>query len=141
MGLLLTLNQPSSGMRNEAKLAGKYVWSWSNAAYQRLQIATIEDFLSHRKPEMPMTMPPYSRAQRVEIGARQLSFLWVYVLDQAAVLLPGLLPLRRPDLDGGGRASVPGQGGAPARLGRGRAGHRPTPDDGGRRSRPTPPQP
>lgn len=73
MGLLLTLNQPSSGMRTEAKLAGKYVWSWNNMVFPRLQIATVEDLLSNRKPEMPMTIPPYTRAQRLKMDAGQLT--------------------------------------------------------------------
>lgn len=57
MEVLLTLNQPSSGMRTEAKLSGKYVWPCNNMVFPRLQIATVADFLSNRKPAMPMTIP------------------------------------------------------------------------------------
>jgi site-specific DNA-methyltransferase (adenine-specific) len=73
MGLLLTLNQPTDGMRDEARRAGRYVWSWNNAAFPKLQITTVEDLLSNRKPEMPMTIPPYTRAQRMKMDAGQLA--------------------------------------------------------------------
>lgn len=73
MGLLLTLNQPTAGMRDEARCAGNYVWPWNNTAFPKLQIATVDDLLSNRKPEMPMTIPPYSRAQRLKLEAGQLA--------------------------------------------------------------------
>ena len=71
MALLLTRSQPMSGMKSEARDAGNNWWTWNNRRFQKLQRWQDTDLLNHRKPEMPMYIPPYSRAQSLPRDAGQ----------------------------------------------------------------------
>lgn len=55
MGLFVTLQPPSKPMRERAALAGEYELAGTNAKFPRVQIWTIEDLLSGRRPELPRT--------------------------------------------------------------------------------------
>jgi hypothetical protein len=75
MGMLLTLDQPTKGMRDEAAGFGHYEWSWNGQRYPRAQIMTIRELLAHERPRMPPPIPPYLSAERLKINAGQLSLL------------------------------------------------------------------
>ena len=50
-GVLIVLEAPTQGMREEAAKAG--VNSWGSQSYPRLQILTVEELLAGKRPEFP----------------------------------------------------------------------------------------
>ena len=50
-GVLIVLEAPTKGMREEAAKAG--VYSWGSRSYPRLQIFTVEELLAGKRPEFP----------------------------------------------------------------------------------------
>lgn len=50
-GVLIVLEAPTQGMREEAAKAG--VYSWGSQSYPRLQILTVEELLAGKRPEFP----------------------------------------------------------------------------------------
>lgn len=53
IGVLITLHEPTSGMRGDAASGGEYISPWGK--HPRLQILTIKDLLDGKKIDMPQT--------------------------------------------------------------------------------------
>lgn len=69
IGILVTLEQPTKPMRDEAFAKGVYRSALSGAKYQRIQILTVEELLSGKKPNLPTSLPPFKRALRYDKNA------------------------------------------------------------------------
>jgi hypothetical protein len=57
MGLFITLTEPTDPMRKEALKEGYFESPGLMGKYLKLQIATIEDLLAGKKPELPPSDP------------------------------------------------------------------------------------
>lgn len=66
MGLLITNQDPTPGMREEAASAGQYTHPISNRKYPRIQIITAKEILKGERPDMPTVESPYRRAATVD---------------------------------------------------------------------------
>lgn len=73
MGVLITNGQPTKGMVDEANHAGSYKHPHYAQIYPRIQIITVNELLSGRKPTMPPTVLPYIQALKAKTPADQAS--------------------------------------------------------------------
>jgi len=62
IGVLLTLEPPTQPMVTEAASAGFYHNDFWQKEYPRVQILTIEEMLSGKRPDMPSTRSPFAQA-------------------------------------------------------------------------------
>lgn len=62
MGLLVLLDKPTKGMVDAAEHAGVYTWPANGENFPRVQITTVEELLSGKKPKMPPSLTPYFKA-------------------------------------------------------------------------------
>lgn len=65
MGIFLTLEKPTRPMITEASQKGLYHSAVFNKDFPRIQIFTIEEILSGKKPDTPPTISSFRKAQRV----------------------------------------------------------------------------
>ena len=63
MGLLLTLTKPTRGMIDEANHSGNYLNDFTGNTFPKIQIFTIEDLMSGKKPSMLTPILPYVKAK------------------------------------------------------------------------------
>jgi site-specific DNA-methyltransferase (adenine-specific) len=68
IGILITLERPTSFMVREAVPKGFYKSDTWNKEYPRVQILTIEELLSGKQPALAPTVSPYKEAQRANTG-------------------------------------------------------------------------
>lgn len=66
IGVLITLQDPTRDMIGEAASAGFYTSLAWGQDYPRIQILTIKDLLGWKQINMPPSVAPFKRAQRVE---------------------------------------------------------------------------
>lgn len=73
LGLFVTLEEPTSPMRQEATEAGFYHSELSGRDYPKLQILTIRELLEEkRRPDLPLlVLPAYQRAEPLKKAAEQ----------------------------------------------------------------------
>lgn len=73
LGTFLTLNPPTSAMKEEARAAGAFDHPLMNRSYPRIQIVTIAELVEeHKRLDMPMSLEVLKAAQRTASGAEQL---------------------------------------------------------------------
>ena len=66
VGIFLTLEPPTTPMKNEAAAAGQIEAEWYGRHYPRIQIITVEEILHDKQPDLPPTVSgPFKEAQRV----------------------------------------------------------------------------
>ncbi|GHO55517.1 DNA methyltransferase [Ktedonobacter robiniae] len=64
LAVILTLNPPTKGMKDEANAAGMYTHALMGRNYPRIQIITIEDLVEHHKRlDIPMSLEVLKKAQ------------------------------------------------------------------------------
>jgi len=66
MGLLITNQEPTQGMRDEAAAAGQYTHPVSERKYPRIQFITAGEILKGERPDMPTVESPYRRVNKVD---------------------------------------------------------------------------
>lgn len=66
LGVLITLEAPTKGMIEAVNHAGNFVHPANNQAYPKLQIITVPELLSGKRPQLPPTYLPYIQAQKLE---------------------------------------------------------------------------
>ncbi len=71
MGVLITNGPPTRGMVDEANHAGTYQHPHYGEAFPRIQIITVDELLSGKRPKVPPTMLPYIQALRAKTPADQ----------------------------------------------------------------------
>lgn len=75
MGILITLSTPTKGMLDAAGHAGSYVMAANGQHFPRIQLLSISELLSGKKPNMPPPLLPYIAAERQIADYEQLSLL------------------------------------------------------------------
>lgn len=77
LALFITLNPPKPEMRTEAASAGIYKSVLWNRGFPRIQIATVEDLLADRLPQLPVGIIGSQQAPRLRRSgdARQTALL------------------------------------------------------------------
>lgn len=73
MGVLITNAPPTRGMVDEANHAGSYQHPNYIETFPRIQLITVDELLSGKRPRMPATMSPYIQALRAKTPADQES--------------------------------------------------------------------
>jgi len=63
MGLLITLSEPTKGMKEVADKSGAYVQPLTQAVYPKVQIVTIGELLGGKAPKLPTAILPYVKAK------------------------------------------------------------------------------
>lgn len=71
LGLLITLEEPTTPMRTEALEAGYYHSAFMHRDYPRVQILTVGELLHGKQVQMPPHYNPYRLAERQQRGATQ----------------------------------------------------------------------
>jgi len=71
LAVLLALEKPTKGMLSEAAALGKWAVPGSNRKCPVLQIITIEDIFSGKKPDLPDTSPTLKTAARTKRAKQQ----------------------------------------------------------------------
>jgi site-specific DNA-methyltransferase (adenine-specific) len=69
MGIFVTLEDPTVRMRQAASAAGLYKTEYG--AFEKVQILTVEELLSGKKPHMPWIDPSVFRKARREKSETQ----------------------------------------------------------------------
>ncbi|MGW4666923.1 DNA methyltransferase [Streptosporangium sandarakinum] len=64
MGLFITLRPPTKGVSEAAKSSGIYTHPANGQVFPKVQIISVEELLSGKKPNIPLTLLPYVKAQR-----------------------------------------------------------------------------
>jgi DNA modification methylase len=64
MGLLITMAEPTRGIRDAADHSGSYIWPANGHAYPKAQVITVAELLNFKRPKMPPPLPPYQEAKR-----------------------------------------------------------------------------
>jgi hypothetical protein len=73
MGIFVCMDTPTRGMHDAANHSGTYTHPNDRRRFPRVQIVTVADLLSGKRPTMPMTSLPYFQARRREAEDSQLS--------------------------------------------------------------------
>lgn len=63
LGVLITMTEPTSGMRQAASAAGTWTWDFANQDFPKVQILTVAELLSGKKPDLPPWYRPYVQAK------------------------------------------------------------------------------
>jgi DNA modification methylase len=71
LGALLTLEEPTQPMRDEAANAGFYLSPGWNKDYPRIQVITVQALLAGKKIEYPPTNITFKDAPRAELGTKK----------------------------------------------------------------------
>lgn len=71
MGVLITNTPPTRGMIDEANHAGTYQHPHYSDGFPRIQLITVDELLSGKRPQMPATILPYIQALRAKTPADQ----------------------------------------------------------------------
>lgn len=64
MGVFVCLGTPTKGMQEVADKSGLFTYELSGAKYPRIQILTIAELLTGKRPNMPTPINPYKKAKR-----------------------------------------------------------------------------
>jgi len=62
MGALITLREPTRGMKDEARKSGSFVSPISGRSYPRIQIVTVTELFAGKAVDMPTPFLPYIKA-------------------------------------------------------------------------------
>lgn len=73
-GIFITLQKPSGPMRQDAVEAGTFTYQLTGQDYAAIQILTVEELLTGRRPEHPSAISYAKKAARVEQDMRQSMF-------------------------------------------------------------------
>lgn len=75
MGLLITMGEPTKGMVEATSIGGLYQWPVNGAEFPRIQVVSIPELLSGKRPNLPTALLPYiqaSKHQNVEAVGDQM---------------------------------------------------------------------
>jgi DNA modification methylase len=65
MGLLISLEEPTRGMIEAVNHAGSYLWPVNNQQFPLVQLITVKDLMEGKRPQLPPTLVPYIRAEKL----------------------------------------------------------------------------
>jgi DNA modification methylase len=72
MGVLVTMQPPTRGMKDAADHAGTYTWPVTGEVFPKVQLVTVGELLGGLRLRMPLTLTPYIAAQRLRPKLDQL---------------------------------------------------------------------
>jgi DNA modification methylase len=72
MGVLITITKPTPGMKDAADHAGTYTWPVNAQKFPKIQLISVKELLAGKRPEMPPTLTPYIKPQRLQVPAEQM---------------------------------------------------------------------
>lgn len=72
LGVLITMAEPTAGMKDAADHAGTYTWPVNAQRFPRVQMLTVADLLGAKQPQLPPTLTPYIKARRLQRPAEQM---------------------------------------------------------------------
>jgi site-specific DNA-methyltransferase (adenine-specific) len=72
MGILITLTEPTRGIREEAAKSGTFKMALTGQTYPKIQVITVADLMSGKRPLMPTAILPYLKAQPRAMDQDQL---------------------------------------------------------------------
>lgn len=75
LGLLVTLEKPSRGMLDAARHSGTWTHPANGQAYPRVQMVTVGELLSGKRPNLPAHLAPYIQAERRQAMDGQIALL------------------------------------------------------------------
>jgi len=64
MGVLISMANPPRGVVEAANHGGNYTWPVNGQSYPRIQVITVAELLSGKRPDMPPPILPYVQAAR-----------------------------------------------------------------------------
>lgn len=64
MGVLITLSEPTRGMIDAANHAGTYTHPANGQVFDKIQIITVAELLTGKRPKTPTTLNPYTQAAK-----------------------------------------------------------------------------
>jgi DNA modification methylase len=64
MGVFVGMNAPTKGMMEAANMSGTYTHPSNGQRYPKVQILTVDELLSGKRPNMPPALIPYFQAER-----------------------------------------------------------------------------
>lgn len=64
MGVFVCLGTPTKGMIEAAAQSGSFEYEFSGASYPKVQIVTIAELLTGKRPNMPTPINPYKKAKK-----------------------------------------------------------------------------
>jgi site-specific DNA-methyltransferase (adenine-specific) len=67
IGIFITWEKPTKDMIKEAVSKGYYRSIAFNRNYPNLQIITVEELLSDKKPDIPFTLPAFKKAEKADL--------------------------------------------------------------------------
>jgi hypothetical protein len=73
IGILATLANPTKGMITQAVAAGFY--ESAGQKYYRVQIITVEDILTGKRPHLPSPVSPFTKAPKEKKNPQQEALL------------------------------------------------------------------
>jgi hypothetical protein len=65
MGILITIAEPTAGVKDAANHGGTYTWPVNARQFPKIQVLTVAELLSGKRPQMPPTLTPYIAAKRL----------------------------------------------------------------------------
>ena len=65
MGVLISMAEPSRGVIDAANHGGTYTWLVNGQTYPKVQVITVAELLSGKRPDMPPPILPYVQAARM----------------------------------------------------------------------------
>lgn len=69
MGVLITMAEPTPGVLDAANHGGTYKWDITGQVYPKVQVITIADLLTGKRPDMPAALLPYIQAAKATAPA------------------------------------------------------------------------
>jgi Restriction endonuclease len=64
MGVLITMAEPTPGVLDAVNHGGTYTWPLNGQTFPRIQVITIKDLLTGKRPDMPQALLPYIQAAK-----------------------------------------------------------------------------
>ena len=75
MGVLITMADPTPGIRDAVDHGGTYTWPANGQTFPRVQIITIAELLAGKRPQIPLLDTPYPTAERSSDRLEQMTLL------------------------------------------------------------------
>lgn len=64
MGILITMAEPSPGVRDAVDHGGTYIWPINGQVFPRVQVITVQELLDRKHPQMPLLDLVYGQAPK-----------------------------------------------------------------------------
>ncbi|MGI8452202.1 MAG: DNA methyltransferase [Streptosporangiaceae bacterium] len=73
MGVFICMREPTAAMKEAANHSGIYTYTVNGHTYPRVQILTVHELLTGKRPNLPTALLPYFQAQKRHEQAEQMT--------------------------------------------------------------------